>query len=315
MTRNASAGRAAGNASEAQTGRPAAAGTSVVGRERELLLIRAVLEAGRDLVLEGPPGVSKTTMLSAVTAEWGVPLHLVEGNGDLTPSKLMGHHSPARVLREGYTEENFVPGPLVHAMQQGGFLYFEELNRAPEDTLNALLMAMSDRSIEVPRYGRVEALAGFRIVASMNPFDNVGTRRLSASVHDRFNRLVISYQDMAEECGIVRLRVEETTPFLDDVVADAVAVTRATRKHHAVQQGSSVRGAIDCASITSRILRQREVRSTDDTGYRDAFLDAMLLSLSGRIHTSVSSLRTAEDVLREIWEDRFLLAKATTAPG
>ncbi|MDF2920825.1 MAG: 3-ketoacyl-ACP reductase, partial [Microbacterium sp.] len=108
----------------------------IIGRQRELELTLAAVAAGRDIVLEGPPGTSKTTMLAAITGEWGIPLMFVEGNADLTPAKLVGHHNPARVLREDYSAENFVPGPLVEAMQQGGFLYIEEFNRAPEDTLN-----------------------------------------------------------------------------------------------------------------------------------------------------------------------------------
>src|SRR5690606_18102023 len=98
----------------------------LVGRERELELTLAAVAAGRDILLEGPPGTSKTTILRAITEEWGIPLLFVEGNADLTPAKLVGHHNPARVLKEDYSAENFVPGPLVDAMQQGGFLYIEE---------------------------------------------------------------------------------------------------------------------------------------------------------------------------------------------
>jgi hypothetical protein len=108
----------------------------VVGRERELELILAAVAAGRDMLIEGPPGTSKSTLLRAITAEWGVPLVFVEGNADLTPARLIGHHNPARVLREDYSADNFVDGPLLEAMREGGFLYIEELNRAPEDTLN-----------------------------------------------------------------------------------------------------------------------------------------------------------------------------------
>src|ERR1044071_934799 len=148
-------------------------GTRLVGRERELDLVLAAVAAGRDIVLEGPPGTSKTTMLTAITREWGIPLLFVEGNADLTPAKLVGHHNPARVLKEDYSEDNFVPGPLSEAMQAGGFLYIEELNRAPEDTLNTLLAAMSDRAVSLPRVGVVTAKGTFRVMASMNPFDNV----------------------------------------------------------------------------------------------------------------------------------------------
>src|SRR5580658_7721181 len=154
----------------------------VVGRERELTLVLAAVAAGRDILLEGPPGTSKTTLLKAITAEWDIPLVFVEGNADLTPAKLVGHHNPARVLREDYTPDNFVDGPLVEAMREGGFLYIEEFNRAPEDTLNTLLTAMAEREIAVPTAGTVIARPTFRVIASMNPYDNVGTTRLSTSV-------------------------------------------------------------------------------------------------------------------------------------
>ena len=75
----------------------------VVGRQRELTLVLAAVAAGRDILLEGPPGTSKTTLLKAITAEWDIPLVFVEGNADLTPAKLVGYHNPARVLREDYT--------------------------------------------------------------------------------------------------------------------------------------------------------------------------------------------------------------------
>lgn len=108
----------------------------LVGRERELDLLLAAVAAGRDVLLEGPPGTSKSTLLRAITTEWGIPLLFVEGNADLTPTRLVGHHNPARVLREDYTADNFVPGPLVEAMRSGGFLYVEEFNRAPKGLAN-----------------------------------------------------------------------------------------------------------------------------------------------------------------------------------
>lgn len=287
----------------------------VVGRERELELTLAAVAAGRDIVLEGPPGTSKTTILSAITAEWGIPLLFVEGNADLTPAKLVGHHNPSRVLREDYSPENFVAGPLLEAMQTGGFLYIEEFNRAPEDTLNTLLTAMADRSITVPRVGKIQALPTFRVIASMNPYDNVGTSRLSTSVHDRLNRLAISYQDEAAEVEIVRRRAGVSGEFGERIAADAVAVTRATREHDDVRQGSSVRGAIDTAMIVVQLAAGRDILSAEDDGYADMFYDAMIVGLSGRIHVDEAAELTPEQVLREIWEDHFILNPHQAAPG
>src|SRR4051794_4231438 len=294
----------------------------LVGRERELDLLLAAVAAGRDVLLEGPPGTSKSTLLRSITAEWGIPLAFVEGNADLTPTRLVGHHDPARVLREDYTADNFVPGPLVDAMRSGGFLYVEEFNRAPEDTLNTLLTAMAERRIAVPRVGTVEALPSFRVIASMNPYDNVGTTRLSSSVHDRLCRLAIDYQDEEAERGIVGRRTGLESPRL---VADAVALTRATREHDGVRQGSSVRGAIDVALVAAQLAAMREVPLPDEPSiapprglpeeYTDVVLDAVLLALSGRIFLDETVETTPEDVLREIWQDHFLLQPAAAEPG
>jgi MoxR-like ATPase len=344
---------------------------SVVGRERELGLVLAAVAAGRDILLEGPPGTSKSTLLRAITAEWGIPLVFVEGNADLTPAKLVGHHNPARVLREDYSPENFVDGPLVEAMREGGFLYIEEFNRAPEDTLNTLLTAMAERRIAVPRVGEVIAKDTFRVIASMNPYDNIGTTRLSTSVHDRLCRLAITYQDAAAERGIVALRapLPDLKPAVyERLVADAVAVTRATREHEDIRQGSSVRGAIDLTLVAGELFLLDSERgrgsagwahdtdggeagepaggsasSTRSTGtgragtgdgdetqvtaeepvsaeeteqrYRDTVYDAMIVALSGRIFLDETVEATPEQVLRQIWEDHFILNPAAAAPG
>jgi MoxR-like ATPase len=296
----------------------------VIGRERELDLVLAAVAAGRDILLEGPPGTSKTTILKAITAEWGIPLVFVEGNADLTPAKLVGHHNPARVLREDYTEDNFVDGPLLEAMRRGGFLYIEEFNRAPEDTLNTLLTAMAERRIAVPRAGEVTARETFRVIASMNPYDNIGTTRLSTSVHDRLCRLAITYQDEQAERGIVALRapITDLKPSqYKRLAADAVAVTRATRAHEDIRQGSSVRGAIDLTLVAGQLLNLSSERARGDSAaqaeqdYREAVYDAMVVGLSGRIFLDETVETTSEQVLRQIWEDHFILDPAMAAPG
>jgi MoxR-like ATPase len=285
----------------------------LVGRERELELVLSAVGAGRDIVLEGPPGTSKTTLLRAITTEWGIPLLFVEGNADLTPSRLIGHHNPARVLREDYSAENFVPGPLVEAMREGGFLYIEEFNRAPDDTLNTLLTAMAERQVTVPRVGTTTAKPTFRVIASMNPYDNVGTVRLSTSISDRLCRLSIGYQDDAAERGIVVLRTGLSGS--DRLVADAVAVTRATRVHPDVRQGSSVRGAIDIALVATEVSELRGVSGRDDERYPQVVFDAMTVALSGRVQLDEAAETTPELVLRQIWEDHFLLGPHAAEPG
>jgi MoxR-like ATPase len=245
-------------------------------------------------------------MLRAITEHWDVPFVLVEGNAELTPARLVGHHNPARVLQEDYSAENFVPGPLVEAMQRGGFLYIEELNRAPEDTLNVLLGAMAERAVTVPRVGTINAGPTFRVLASMNPYDNIGTARISDSVYDRWCRLAVGYQSAQEESDIVARRTGCGEDRGDRrLIDDGVALTRATRRHPELRRGSSVRGAIDLVAIAMELQR-----IDPSAEYTRVVLDAALLALSARVGVDEASEAAPEQVITEIWENHFF-----SAPG
>ena len=128
--------------------------TSVVGRRRELESIVAALAAGRHLLLEGPPGTGKSTVLRAIAEDSGAGFEFVEGNAELTPARLVGAFDPAAVLNDGYSPDAFIDGPLVSALRDGSLLYVEELNRVPEETLNVLITVMSEGEVHVPRLGR-----------------------------------------------------------------------------------------------------------------------------------------------------------------
>ena len=275
---------------------------AVVGRRRELEVVAAALHAGRHVLLEGPPGTGKSTLLRSLAEALGVGFEFVEGNAELTPARLVGHYDPSRILGEGYAEDVWVDGPLCHALQHGALLYVEELNRVPEETLNVLITVMSEGELHVPRLGRLVAAPGFRLVAAMNPFDAVGTARISGAIYDRVCRVAMGYQDADDETEIVLRAVgEERSDYWVWWVSQVVDVVRRTRSHSEVRVGSSVRGAIDLVMVA---LSLESLRGGCAADY-EIGLDAALAALSGRIRLHEGGGRNAEDIVRELWDAVF----------
>lgn len=269
-------------------------GTDVTGRVEEIEAVVATLDAGRHLVLEGPPGTGKSTLLRSLARHSGVPFIFVEGNAELTPARIVGHHDPSRVLAEGYTADAFVPGPLVRALESGALFYVEEINRVPEETLNVLITVMSEGELHVPRMGRVGAAHTFRLIAAMNPYDAVGTSRISSAISDRICRVYVDYQSAEDEVDIAVRQTElDNPPFLSAVVD----LVRATRKHPQIRVGSSVRGAIDLVLIARSLADLRG----ESIGAPQVTRRATLAALSGRIRVDEACDRSPEEILQELW--------------
>jgi MoxR-like ATPase len=284
--------------------------STVVGRRREAELVLASLAAGRNVLLEGPPGTGKSTLLRSVASVIGTSFVFVEGNAELTPARLLGSHDPAQVLERGYSADSFVDGPLLAALRAGSLLYVEEINRVPEETLNVLVTVMAEREVHIPRVGVFEAQPGFRIVAAMNPFDAVGTGRISAAIYDRTCRVEMGYQTDAEEVDILETAVLNAggQRVQDERARLTVVLSRSTRTHPDVRVGSSVRGAIDMELVTQQLAALRSA-DVDDL---EVSLDAAKTALSGRIRLFEGSGRSADEVVDELWRVAFAerIAKA-----
>jgi MoxR-like ATPase len=257
-------------------------------------VLAATLASGCHVVLEGPPGTGKSTLLRAVARAAGLGVEFVEGNAELTPARLVGHHDPALVLELGYRADTFVDGPLLTALRGGRLLYIEELNRVPEETLNVLVGALAEGEIHVPRLGKVPAGEGFRLIAAMNPFDAVGTARVSQAISDRMCRIAIAYQPAAAERAIAARVTGHDGPL----VASAVELARRSREHPQVHMGASVRGAIDLVRLALELARLRGVAEPEPG---DAtFADAAVAALSGRLRLEEGSEHTPEEIVLEL---------------
>jgi len=223
----------------------------IVGRQAETEALRACLDAARHVLLEGPVGVGKTALAHAICRSLGRGFVRVDGDGRYTEARLVGAFDPPAVLASGYRPEHFVAGPLVRAMREGAVLFVNELNRMPEGVQNVLLPAMDEGRVVVPQLGEVTAAPGFAVVATQNPAEFVATAALSEALLARFELVRLDYQSEVEELAIVTQDTRcSPGPAL---VAQAVALTRATRTDPRFRRGASVRAAIAIADIAARL--------------------------------------------------------------
>jgi len=261
---------------------------SRVGRENEVQKIEACIRAGRHLLLEGPVGAGKTHLALAVIEGLEMPLFRVDGDSRYSEQKLTGWFDPPLVVEKGFGSESFLPGPLVQAMQAGGVLFINELNRMPEGVQNVLLPAIDEGLIVVPRLGEIRAKEGFVVIATQNPKEFVATSHLSEAILDRFEWAQVDYQSELEEREIVDIKLkhqlsrpavrpvqggEEVHTLLRDA---AVRLCRATRSHPRLKRGASVRAAIAVAELTLSLAQKL-------VDWKEAFVQAALLALPTRI--------------------------------
>lgn len=269
----------------------------VVGREREIELIIAGLMAGRHILLEGAPGTSKSTILQTIANHSNLSIHVLEGNADLTPAKLVGNFDPSLVLEHGMKPEFFIKGPLFTAMEEGGILYIDEFNRMASDASNTLIRAIEENEIIIPRYGIIKAHPNFRAILAQNPFDDVGVGRISRALFDRLIRVRMEYQSYDEELKIVFSEIDgiEVNHLPNNLVSIAVELSRTTRSHPQIKQGASIRGAIDIVKLFNSL---KDI-STNRSSY-EILRDSCYASLSGKIWLDPSSEKKPEEIIEDL---------------
>jgi MoxR-like ATPase/Mg-chelatase subunit ChlD len=264
----------------------------IVGRGLEIERGLAAVKANRHLMIEGPVGVGKTVLASAIASHLGRRIFRVDGDERYTEQKLSGWFDPPVVLEKGYVAEAFIPGPLTEAMREGGVLFVNEMNRMPEGVQNILLPAMDEGFIDVPKVGRVDAKQGFVVVATQNPREFVATTSLSEALSDRFELLLLDYQSESEETEILKAKFPEVAP---DLAGCCLWIARRTRNHQNIRRGASIRAAMSMVQLFGSL--------SDD--FESGVRKAAHMALPTRIELREESRATAPEVIDQILDECF----------
>jgi MoxR-like ATPase len=168
----------------------------IVGQSHLIERLLIALLADGHLLVEGAPGLAKTTAIRALSSRLEADFARVQFTPDLLPADLTG----TEVWRPQGGNFEFQPGPIFHSL-----LLADEINRAPAKVQSALLEAMGERQVTVGRC-TYPLPRLFLVMATQNPIEQEGTFPLPEAQLDRFLMYVrIGYPEATMEGEILRL--------------------------------------------------------------------------------------------------------------
>jgi MoxR-like ATPase len=184
--------------------------SEIVGQQLLIDRLLIALLADGHLLVEGAPGLAKTTAIRALASRIDASFARIQFTPDLLPADLTG----TDIWRAAEGRFEFQPGPIFHPI-----LLADEINRAPAKVQSALLEAMGERQVTVGRntYPLPDV---FLVMATQNPIEQEGTFPLPEAQLDRFLMHVrIGYPDANAETEILRLARERALRAVQHIVA------------------------------------------------------------------------------------------------
>jgi len=231
----------------------------LIEKELEVKLILASLLAGGHVLLEGVPGIAKTTTAKTIARLLGLDFKRVQMTPDLLPMDIIGYY----VYDQRTGEFRFRKGPIFT-----NILLADEINRASPRTQSALLEAMQERQVSVE--GNTFKLDDpFIVIATQNPIELEGTFPLPEAQLDRFLIKIESgytsrdgLKNLLKTADEIEAAIRDLKPVIgredvldsirkvkevrvDEAIYDYVVdIVEESRRHPAVRLGGSPRAGI-----------------------------------------------------------------------
>ncbi|HQC15398.1 AAA family ATPase, partial [Mesotoga prima] len=167
----------------------------IVGKEKTIERVLAVLISGGHVLINDVPGVGKTMLARSLAISLGLEFNRLQCTPDLLPGDVTG----ISVLNLKTNEFNFRKGPIFTQI-----LLVDEINRTTPRTQSALLEAMAERQVTVD--GRsFQMEKPFFVIATQNPVEFEGTFPLPEAQLDRFSiSLTMGYPDEQSERKLLK---------------------------------------------------------------------------------------------------------------
>jgi len=286
------------------------------GKDDVLRLALVAIFAKGHLLIEGVPGVGKTTLGQAIARALDCSFQRVQFTSDMLPSDVLGISMYSAIEQKF----EFKRGPVF-----ANVLLADEINRTTPKTQSALLEAMNEGQVTVDAYS-YPLPQPFLVLATQNPIEHHGTYPLPESQLDRFlMRVRMGYPEGNAEREILRseagaAQLENLRPVLnasdvleiqdavtrvhvdDALVTYALEIVRKTRESEHLALGVSPRGSqmFYRAAQAMAFLDGRDFCTPEDLKPIAVPVFAHRVVVSSLYSSTLSKSEQADQVLREI---------------
>lgn len=208
------------------------------------------LTLGKNVLLKGPTGSGKTKLAESLSHFFKQPMQSVNCSVDMDAEALLGFNTIG--TENGLNKIEFVPGPVVKAMEKGHLLYIDEINMAKPETLPILNGVLDYRRMVANPFtgGVVKAENTFGVIAAINE-GYVGTVQLNEALKNRFVIIEIPYIQ-GETLKTVLLnesRLKDERLLEKFVVLSADLITQ-VKNGQIPEEAASIRALIDTCDLT-----------------------------------------------------------------
>lgn len=292
--------------------------TVIRGSDEVIRLALIAVFARGHLLIEGVPGVGKTTLGQALSRSLDCDFQRVQFTSDMLPSDLLG----TSIYSAAEERFEFKPGPVFT-----NILLADEVNRTTPKTQSALLEIMNEGQVTVDGHAH-EAPQPFLVIATQNPVEHHGTYPLPESQLDRFLiRAQMTYPAAEGEREILRaqagaVRLDEVRPVLtanevlaiqdevknirvdESLISYTLEIVDRTRHSEQLSLGVSPRGSLMLyrAAQAMAFLEGRSFTTPQDFKRLAVSVFAHRVVVNARYASTLKSSEHAERIVRDILE-------------
>jgi len=185
----------------------------IISKDKQIKLTLATFISGSHVLIEDIPGVGKTTLAKTLSHVIGLDYSRVQFTNDLLPSDIIG----VNFYNTNDASFSFKKGPIFSQ-----FLLADEINRASSKTQSALLEAMEEKQVSIDGVS-YNLPTPFFVIATKNPFEEVGTYQLPSSQLDRFAiSFSLGYPSTEAERDILSADKRETIDTLKSLQKEEI---------------------------------------------------------------------------------------------